>query len=205
MDLRTSAGTRNDGGTKRGSNDESSSVRGNDERERRGEGKRQEERNGGGENGDVALDVASLMITTATDCPNDVDPCLPLWSDDARRRISPYCRDKYKAYFARSPIHPLATFSRLASFTRLMADFSRRIRRTITFNIATRKKGTEKRREGEREAWNCSPSSGKDGFSFYVIKNIIFTLLGIISREILNVWWQFAIRIKFALVSWPSS
>lgn len=43
-----SAGTRNDGGTKRGSNDESA-VRENDERERRGEGKRQEERNGGGE------------------------------------------------------------------------------------------------------------------------------------------------------------
>jgi len=35
-------------------------------------------RNEGGENGDVALDVASLMITTATDCPNDVGPCLPL-------------------------------------------------------------------------------------------------------------------------------
>jgi len=32
--------------------------------------------------------------------------------DDARRRVSPYCRDKYKAYFARSPIHPLATSSR---------------------------------------------------------------------------------------------
>lgn len=30
-------------------------------------------------------------------------------SDDALRRVSPYCRDKYKAYFARSPIHPLAT------------------------------------------------------------------------------------------------
>lgn len=148
-DLGTSAGTRNDRGTKRGSNDESA-VRGNDERERRGEGKRQEERNGGGENVDVALDVASLMITTATDCPNDVGPLPPSQSDDARRRVSPYCRDKYKAYFARSPIHPLATFSRLASFIRLMADFSRRIHRNIILNILsdTRdgKKETEKRR-----------------------------------------------------------
>jgi len=57
-------------------------------RERRGEGKRQEERNGGGENTDVALDVASLMITTATRLSQRRRSLPPSRSDDARRRVS---------------------------------------------------------------------------------------------------------------------
>lgn len=112
--------TRNEEGTKR-SDDDEPVVRENGEREKKegdeGEGERERTRRRRDRRRVLtALGVASLTVTTATDCPNDVgSPPVPSPPPSSRSatpdvEVSSYCRDKYKAYFARSPIqHPLVT------------------------------------------------------------------------------------------------
>lgn len=91
------------------------------------------------------------MITTATDCPNDVGPCLPLGLTTPGVESRLIAAINIKPTSRKSPIHPLATFSRLVSFMRLIAVFSRRIRNIILDILSAMRDGKTRNREKKKE------------------------------------------------------